>query len=109
VAGRQIEEGIAMKMTVDMPLVSRCTVSECAYNVDTACHARAITVGDGVHPGCDTFLGSSRHTRDTDGNAGVGACKVIGCTHNDDYECTASKITVGHHGTAVDCLSFHAR
>ncbi len=98
-----------MKLTIDMPMVSECAVTECAYNVSKACHARAITIGNGVHPGCDTFYSAAPHTHDTSRTAGVGACKVTGCMHNDDYECTASMITVGFKGKDINCLSFHAR
>lgn len=98
-----------MKLTIDMPLVAECAVSECAYNIGKACHARAITIGDGIHPGCDTFFGNAQHAHDTKHKAGVGACKVSGCRHNDDYECTAPKISVGYQGQDISCLSFHAR
>jgi hypothetical protein len=98
-----------MKLTIDMPVVSECAATECAYNVGMSCHARAITIGDGVHPGCDTFLGAASHAHDTSRTAGVGACKVTGCRHNDDFECTASKITVGFMGQDVNCLTFRAR
>lgn len=36
-----------MRLTIDMPLVAGCTIYACAYNVDDACHARAITIGAG--------------------------------------------------------------
>lgn len=97
-----------MKMTIDMPLVSGCTMSECAYNVDEQCHARAITVGDGVQPGCDTFLSASKHIRDNQQAAGVGACKVSGCMHNEDFECIANQILVGHSAGDINCLTFTA-
>lgn len=71
-------------ISVDMTAVEACAVTECAYNLDSDCHAKAITIGDGPHPGCDTFLdGSSGHTGST-GIAGVGACKIVGCRHNQD-------------------------
>jgi len=98
-----------MKLTIDMPLVAECTVSECAYNIGKACHARAITIGDGIHPGCDTFFGNVQRAHDTKRKAGVGACKVGGCRHNADYECTAPRISVGYQGKDISCLSFHAR
>jgi hypothetical protein len=98
-----------MRVTLEMPAVLTCDVSECAYNVEAACHARAITIGDGVHPGCDTFLrGSARHTHRGE-NAGVGACKVTGCRHNDDFECTAVSIGVGMERGSVNCMTFEAR
>ncbi len=42
-----------------MPQVTECEMSECAYNKDNACHAMAITIGDGAHPRCDTFFRSA--------------------------------------------------
>jgi hypothetical protein len=98
-----------MKNTVDMPPVSKCQVTECAYNKAEACHARAITVGDGVHPGCDTYMKSSIHIRNDAVKAGVGACKVTGCSHNADFECSANAIQVGFSGKSVDCLTFSPR
>ncbi len=98
-----------MKMTIDMPVVMQCAVTDCAYNTDNACHARAITIGDGAAPGCDTFLKASPHTRESRRQAGVGACKVTGCTYNDDYECVADNIEVGFAGKQINCLTYSAR
>lgn len=98
------------RIAIDMPVVGECSVGECAYNVDRNCHARAITVGDGVHPGCDTFLQASPHARDSGRHAGVGACKLSSCQHNDDYECTAQQIAVGHDGShGACCLTYLQR
>lgn len=97
-----------MEMTIEMPVVSACSATGCAYNVDDCCHARAITIGDGTHPGCDTFMDSRRHTHDAQRTAGVGACKVTGCSHNDDFECMAESIDVGIERGSVNCLTFHA-
>jgi hypothetical protein len=95
-----------MKMTIDMPAVSSCEVIECAYNVESACHARAITVGDGVHPGCDTFFSNATHTREARHIAGVGACKVASCMHNSDFECMADSIAIGREKSGVGCLTY---
>lgn len=97
------------RIAIDMPVVGECSVAECTYNVNNGCHARAITVGDGVHPGCDTFLAATPHSRDTARHAGVGACKVPACQHNDDYECTAEQIAVGHAGPGASCLTYRQR
>jgi len=43
-------------ITIETPLVSECSVTECAYNLNSDCHARAITIGDGVHPGLRYIL-----------------------------------------------------
>ncbi|MFZ5510711.1 MAG: DUF1540 domain-containing protein [Pseudomonadota bacterium] len=95
-----------MNMTIEMSRVSACSINECAYNVNNNCHAKAITVGDGVHPGCDTFLQASRHTRDATRIAGIGACKVTACRHNDDYECSADQISVGRAAGEIKCMTF---
>lgn len=97
------------EICLDMPLVAQCVVSDCAYNIDQGCHARAITVGDGVHPGCDTYIGSSKHTSRKQLHAGVGACKVTGCNYNDDFECMAESINVGYRDSKVHCLTFVKR
>ena len=98
-----------MKMTIEMPIVARCTVAECAYNSGTGCHARAVTVGDGSNPGCDTFLPGTRHTHDTASVAGVGACKVDSCKFNKDFECTTERINVGSYHSKVLCLTYAPR
>jgi hypothetical protein len=94
--------------TIEMPDVSTCDATECAYNEKGACHARAITVGDELHPDCDTFLRSGEHCHRAD-RAGVGACKVKACKHNDDLECQAPAIRVGHREGRVECLTFTRR
>ena len=97
-----------MKMTVEMPNVETCEVVSCAYNVGTECHARAITVGQGIHAMCDTFFVSDRHASGPQ-QAGVGACKVAGCRYNADYECGAPAIHVGLHDNHADCTTFAPR
>lgn len=98
-----------MELTLDMPIVSQCQATECAYNVRNSCHARAITIGGGLHPGCDTFFSNRAHTRDKKRIAGVGACKIAGCRHNEDYECCASDIRVGFQDSDINCLTYAAR
>ncbi|MFS2002817.1 DUF1540 domain-containing protein [Duganella sp. CT11-25] len=97
------------QISIEMPLVAQCSVVECAYNSNQCCHARAITVGNGVHPGCDTYLAAAPHSGETRRNAGVGACKVSSCRHNEDYECVTEQITVGHASASVRCLTYQAR
>jgi hypothetical protein len=98
------------QISVEMPIVSECSIGECAYNANNACHARAITVGDtAVHPGCDTFLNSTPHSRARQITAGVGACKATSCRYNDDYECTTDKISVGHASSSICCLTYQNR
>lgn len=96
-------------VTMDMPIVGECLAGECAYNTNHCCHARAITVGDGIHPGCDTFLAAAPPVREMVRHAGVGACKMSTCQHNDDYECMAERIAVGHTDHGASCLSYLQR
>lgn len=95
-----------MKMTLEMPLVDHCSITQCAYNRDQTCHARAITVGNGVHPGCDTFFDNHEHIHETARTAGVGACKVSGCSYNEDLECNAGRITVGRNLDEIACITY---
>lgn len=98
-----------MELTIEMPFVQGCSVSECAYNSQSRCHAKAITIGDSIHPGCDTFLdGGNGHTH-LDVTAGVGACKVTGCTYNDDLECGAESIDVAIRNDQAHCMTFASR
>ena len=97
-------------MTMKMPKVMDCSVSDCAYNTGKACHAMAITVGEQPSdPVCDTFFQSPTHGGVMDMTAGVGACKTADCQHNRDYECTAAGIHVGLKENQPDCLSFERR
>lgn len=97
------------RLAIDMPVVGACTIDECAYNAHHCCQARAITVGAGVHPGCDTFLAATPHSRDAGRHAGVGACKVSACAHNEDYECSAQQIAAGRRDGDACCLTFLRR
>lgn len=97
------------KITIEMPKVKKCSVEDCGYNNGCACHAKAITVGDYENPGCDTFLDSQNHAKETHRNAGVGACKVEICQYNDDFECSADKISVGFRDGKINCLTFKAK
>ena len=98
-----------MEMTINMPFVETCAIRECGYNKDNKCHARAITIGDGIHPGCDTsFLGAPTHTQ-ASSVAGVGACKVTSCNFNNDLECNADSIAVNMVRNSIQCITYQAR
>lgn len=98
-----------MRITIEMPSVLACEVTHCAYNENESCHARAITVGDGAHPACDTFFPAARHIQSAAQIAGVGACKVTACRYNDDLECSASGVRIGAHQGHADCVTFSPR
>lgn len=97
-----------MTITIQTGEVARCTVPECAYNRAAHCYARAITVGNGDQPLCDTFHSSNEHVPRQSQVAGVGACKVYACRYNDRYQCTAERIYVGYDEAAhyLGCLTF---
>lgn len=71
-----------MLQTVKMPGVSECTIAQCAYNSNKACHAIAIAIGDGVRPVCDRAfnlprLGGSK--------ADKAAHRISAYCHNFEY------------------------
>ncbi len=92
-------------MKIDMPVVAECSATDCAYNVNSNCHARAITVGDGVHPGCDTFF-KHKHIINASQTAGIGACKITDCKYNNDCECVTDRIRVGRGSGGAICLTY---
>ncbi len=95
---------------MEMPKVSDCSVTDCAYNNNQECKALAITVGEEPdEPICDTFFASSVHGGAKESIAGVGACKAADCEYNQEFECTAPDIQVGYRDEEPDCLTFEAR
>ena len=94
------------KICLEMPIVTKCMASECAYNANSNCHARAITIGDSLKPGCDTFMSGSRHIKQVQPIAGIGACRSRRCKFNEDLECMAEGIQVGMTGSEANCMTF---
>lgn len=94
---------------LQMPTVTKCMANACAYNVNSNCNARAITIGDTTHPCCDTFISISHHTKKASQVAGIGACKTETCKFNEDLECTADTISVGVQKNEPNCLTFALR
>jgi len=94
---------------MEMSMVTKCQVSDCAYNMDSFCHTMAITIGDGMRPRCDTFCQSTTKGGDTGSMAGVGACKVAVCKYNTSLECQAPGIYVGYGEQEPGCLTFESR
>ena len=98
------------KIVLEMPLVSECMVSKCAYNVSNNCHARAITVGDtSEHAACDTFMPEAHHAREVRRIAGIGACKASACKFNEDFECMTDTIRVGLLKNEANCMTYAMR
>ena len=91
---------------MEMPQVSKCSASDCAYNTDMNCHALAITIGDTADPHCDTFFSGSAKGGSPNDIGRVGACKVSVCKHNEHLECQASSIEVGKRDGGVYCMTF---
>lgn len=47
-------------MTMKMPTISACEVTDCAYNANRQCHTMAVTVGGPeTCARCDTYLHAS--------------------------------------------------
>lgn len=97
------------QIMIEMPIVKKCSANQCAYNVSQNCRAKAITIGDVSHPGCDTFFASLNRTQENKRIAGVGACKISECLYNEDFECAAQSISVGQALDGVRCLTFVER
>ncbi|MBB5155995.1 DUF1540 domain-containing protein [Saccharopolyspora phatthalungensis] len=91
---------------MEMPLVNKCTATDCAFNRNETCHALAITIGDPLHAQCDTFCSASVAGGDPDAVGHVGACKMTDCRYNVNLECQAPGITVGYEEDIVDCLTY---
>lgn len=98
-----------MKIIAEMPSVSKCVINQCVYNSKNMCHAKAITIGDGRSPRCDSFFASPLHIHETKRIAGVGACKIDQCQFNSDYQCIAESIEVGMFQQNIQCLTYVAR
>jgi hypothetical protein len=96
-------------MAIQTPKVLDCEVIECSYNVNKACHAVAITVGDQGHPMCDTFFKTSQKGGAMDITGSVGACKESDCKFNKSLECSASGIHVANHMDHADCSTYARR
>lgn len=91
---------------MDVPKITWCDATNCAYNHDGHCHAIAITIGDKLQPQCDTFLDSPIKGGDSSATGTVGACKVSICKYNEMYECHAPQIHLERHQKHVDCATF---
>lgn len=95
---------------MEMPEVKECKMQDCAYNMDMACHALAITVGAETHPVCDTFVRASEKGGAEDSRGRVGACKVSTCKWNSKLECSAPGIAVDlHQQDDADCMTFQVQ
>ncbi|MBA8792463.1 hypothetical protein FHX74_000057 [Friedmanniella endophytica] len=93
-----------MSATIDLPQVTDCTATSCAYNHD-GCHAFAVTIDTTAN--CGTFL-SLNEKGGLNVVAQVGACQRTDCTHNQALECRAPSITVGAGQSTAGCLSYQA-
>lgn len=95
---------------MNMPKVEKCSALNCAYNMDSQCHAMAITVGDAMCAMCDTSLleeGKKGGVADMTGT--VGACKAETCRYNQSLECTAHHIDVKMHEAHAECATYAPR
>lgn len=92
--------------TLQLPLVSTCSASSCAYNRDSACHAGAITV-TGDASTCGTYVESGTQAGQ-DATASVGACHRSECVFNAALECTAKDVAIESSGDVASCRTFQA-
>ena len=94
-----------MTSLLEMPSVSDCTATTCAYNHD-GCHAFAVSIN--ADAACATFL-SLNEKGGLDVVAQVGACQRQNCVHNQGLECTAASVHIGSSADHADCLSYQPR
>jgi hypothetical protein len=94
-----------MTAMLEMPHVTGCTATACAYNHD-GCHAYAVNIDSSAS--CGTFL-SLNQKGGLDVVAQVGACQRQDCVHNSELECAAPSIHVGRSADHADCLSYQPR
>ena len=93
---------------IEGSIVQSCKVEGCSFNSHSKCHALAVTIGDGTHPRCDTFVqegsdsGMETSTR-------VGACKVVSCVNNKKLICKAGFIDVIFNNDHPHCNKFQAK
>ncbi len=94
---------------MSMSKVTRCDVTVCAFNQESACHAPAINVGDELRPLCDTFVESAEKAGEPDAAGQVGACKVKACQFNKKLECSAPRIAVGLMSDDPTCTTYESK
>jgi hypothetical protein len=89
--------------TMQLPIVSTCSVDGCSYNHDHDCHAGAITVTGGTS--CGTYV-TAGDGAGVVSRGQVGACHRSDCVHNDKLECQAESVMIGAGNDPADCLTF---
>ncbi len=92
---------------MDMSLVSKCNVSDCAYNAENNCCTPGINVG--AHAQCNTFIHGSRKGGSRQAKSGIGACLASECQWNTELECQASNVDVTVHNGHADCHTFREK
>jgi hypothetical protein len=89
--------------TMQLPIISTCSVEGCSYNHDHDCHAAAITITGGTT--CGTYVSTGSDAGVVD-HGQVGACHRSDCVHNDKLECQAESVSIGPGHDPADCLTF---
>jgi hypothetical protein len=92
---------------MDMSMITKCTMSNCAYNAGGMCHTLGITVGP--HAECNTFVHASARGGFREVQGGIGACLASDCKFNDKLECRATNVDVASHEKHADCETFRAK
>jgi hypothetical protein len=94
-----------IKRPTAIPVISNCSMTDCAFNSSGLCHAASIDVGDD-HQKCDTYIVSGQKIGESSTIGGVGTCKVSKCSFNKGSMCGAGAITVSRHNDHADCGMF---
>lgn len=99
-------------ITIMMPTIKACSVSDCGFNIKDECYAKAITIGNEQAPNCNTFFKSpdeDAHIKTVKQSAGVSACKLSNCQFNTDYACTADEVLISQRYQKANCATYLPR
>lgn len=92
---------------MNMTVISKCDMSNCAYNKDGGCHTLGITVGP--HAECNTFVHASSRGGFPEVKGGIGACLASSCKFNNKLECQAVDVNVSTDSKHADCTTFQQK
>jgi hypothetical protein len=86
--------------------VKQCSVTECYYNQERLCTARAITVGS-EKALCETWMNAEKQHSPKQNSALVGACHIGDCQYNQSFYCHATEdISVDKIDNKAQCSTY---
>ena len=92
---------------MNMTGISKCNMSNCAYNREGSCHTLGITIGS--HAECNTYVHHSTRGGFPEIKGGIGACLASSCKFNAKLECQATAVNVASDDKHADCATFEKK